>query len=162
MEKEKSNLSKLKKDYNKLTKDSTLPSFEKFNADFQIEKLSPDETMALEREMRREISEKFSNYLKVIETLLQPTNATMFIFSIIKKISKEDQLNLQDIYQELSIKELETVELDLEYDKEKEMKFLENAYKLWQEQKPKLMKIFSKLKNLKENKEKTSSANYFS
>lgn len=161
MEKEKSNLSKLKEAYKRLTKDSTLPSFEDFNADFQIEKVSPEETMALEREMRKEISEKFSNYLKVIETLLQPANATLFIFSIIKKISKEDQSTLQKVYEDLSIKELETVELDLEYNKNKEIKFIEDAYKLWQEQKPKLMKIFSKLRNSKENKTTSSPVDYF-
>ena len=104
--KEKSNLENLKKDYKKIQKKYDLPNFDELNKDFQIEKVAETETDFLIREIRKFMADKFSNYLRFIEAILNPVNAPMFIFSIIKSIGIEEKKKLTDIYGKLSKTEL--------------------------------------------------------
>ena len=56
---EKSNLGKLKMDYIKIQSKYNLPSFEKLNEDFQVEKALESETDILIREIRKFMADKF-------------------------------------------------------------------------------------------------------
>ena len=85
-----SDLENLKKDYEKIQRKHGLPSFQELNEDFQIEKVAEVETDFLVREIRKFMADKFSNYLRFIEAVLQPVNTPMFIFSIIKSIGAEE------------------------------------------------------------------------
>src|SRR3989339_789938 len=69
--KEESNIENLKKSYKKIKEKYSLPDFNELNKEFSIEKISEIETDFLIREIRRYISEKFSNYLRLIELLLE-------------------------------------------------------------------------------------------
>ena len=71
-------LPEFKKKYAKLEKKHNLPSFNQMNRDFQIEKLAEVETDYLIREIRKFSGEKFFNYFRFIESLLNPSNASMF------------------------------------------------------------------------------------
>ena len=84
MEKKELNLDRLKENYKEIQEKYNLPSFDALNADFGIEKLSEVETDFLIREIAKVMVEKFSNYLRFVEFIINPVNTPIFIFSIIK------------------------------------------------------------------------------
>ena len=143
----KSCLEELKKDYLIIQKKYSLPSFEEFNEDFQIEKLAEIETDFLIREIRKFIAEKFSTYLRFIEAILNPVNSAIFIFAIIKTLENKDKEKLSEIYKKLAKKEVEILELDIQFSEEKEVEFIKNSYKIWKEIKNELLEIVEVINN---------------
>lgn len=142
----KTPLTILKDSYKILKKEHDLPSFEQLNKDFSIEKINEEETECLIREIRKYVSEKINGYLRLTETLIHPNNAQMFVFTMLKSMNKDDTKKLQSIYKKLAGKEIDVIELDLEYDLKKEIEFIKSAFLMWQEIKNDLLKIIQKIK----------------
>jgi len=127
------NLDKLKEFY-KINQDKySLPSFESLNEDFQIEKISSLETELILKEIRVCISNKFFNYLRFLESLINPANASMFVFAMAKTIADKDKEKLIKLYKQLSKLEVDFIDLDLEYSEKKEAEAIKEYYRLWQE-----------------------------
>ena len=161
MSKKEFSLEAVKKDYTKLQKKYSLPSFKKLNEDFQIEKVAENETDYLLREIRKAIADKLYNYLRFTETLLNPVNAPMFIFSIIKVIETDKKKKLNEIYKKLAKSEVRLIETDLAYSEKKEAEFINESYKLWQELKEDLLDIIENVKRNWDNKLEGKSKGYF-
>jgi len=159
--KEKSDLESLKENYKKIQVEHNLPSFEKLNEDFGIERIAEIETDFLIREVRKCVADRFSNYLRAIEGILNPANAPMFIFSIIKAINSREKEKFTEIYKKLAEIELELIELDIEFSEEKEAEFIKNSYKKWQEIKKDLLEIFKIIKDNWNKKFDVSGKSYF-
>lgn len=157
---EKRCLEDLKKDYKKIQEKYNLPSFQELNEDFQIEKIAEIETDLLIKEVRKFMSEKYSNYLRFIEAILNPVNVQMFIFSVIKSLGAEEKEKLTETYKILSKKELELIELDVEFSEEKEAEFIKESYKLWQDIKKDLLDVLEKIKDNWDNKSKINNKKY--
>ncbi len=160
-EESESKLEELKEKYKDIQKKHGLPDFEELNKDFQIEKAAESETDFLIREIRKFVGDKMMNYLKFIESLLNPVNAPMFIFSITKLIDSEKKKKLSEIYNELMKKEIKFIELDLEFDEEKEAEFIRESHKSWQEVKRDFLKIIGNINKEWDNKSETNSKGYF-
>ena len=158
---EKSDLENLKKDYEKIQRKHDLPSFEEFNKDFQIEKVAEVKTDFLVREIRKFMADKFSNYLRFIEAVLQPVNTPMFIFSIIKSIGAEEKKKLTDIYKKLVKIEVRLIELDIKFFEEKEVEFIKESYEVWQEIKKDMLEIIESIKKNWDNKSEVNGKGYF-
>ena len=133
MAKEKSPLDELKKDYSKLEKKYNLPAFENLNQEFQIEKIAECETDYLIREIRRIMADKFVNYLRFIESVLNPVNSPMFVFSIVGAMTMDDKKRLTDSYKKLAEIQINLIEVDIEFSEDKEAEFVRNSYAAWQE-----------------------------
>ena len=161
MAKDEQKLEKLKKDYEVLKKEYNLPSFEKLNEDFCIEKISDSETEILIREVRRFMGDKMMNYMRFIENLLNPVNVPMFIFSIIKLLDAEEKKELSEIYKGLMKKEIQFIELDLEFNEKKEAEFVKSAYEFWQGIKEDMLKIIDKINKKWDNKFGANNKGYF-
>lgn len=161
MENSQEKLAKLKEDYEKLRKRHNLPSFKELNEDFQIEKAAETETEILIREVRRFVGDKLMNYMRFIESLLNPVNVPMFIFSIIKLIDAEEKKRLSEIYKKLMKKEVKFIELDLEFNEEKEAQFIKDSYELWQEMKKDMLKVMDKINKRWDDKFEANSKGYF-
>ncbi len=161
MTKDEQKLEKLKKDYEVLKKEYNLPSFEKLNEDFYIEKIADSETEILIREVRKFIGDKMMNYMRFIENLLNPVNVPMFIFSIIKLLDAEEKKSLSEIYKGLMKKEVQFIELDLEFNEKKEAEFVKNAYEFWQGIKKDMLKVIDKINKKWDNKFGTNNKGYF-
>ena len=153
-------LSELKKDYLEIQVKHNLPSFQELNQDFQIEKIAEYETDILIREIRKFIAEKLSNYMKFVEMIINPVNAPMSIFSLIKSLSQEDKKKLSEIYEKLVKNEIEIVELDLFFSEEKEAKYIKNANNLWQQIKKDLLEIIETVKKNVDVKSGKNGAGY--
>jgi len=160
MEKE-SGLEEMKKEYGKLTEKHKLPSFNEMNEDFHIEKIAENETEILIREIRRYIGEKMSNYLRVVEAFLNPSNVPMFVFSTVKTINSEDKQKLSEIYKKLSKSEINLIELDLKFSEEKEADFIKESFKTWQEIKEELLGIIEGIKKNWDSKSESAIKGYF-
>ncbi len=161
MENSQEKLTKLKEDYEKLRKRHNLPSFKELNEDFQIEKAAETETEILIREVRRFVGDKLMNYMRFIESLLNPVNVPMFIFSIIKLIDAEEKKRLSEIYKKLMKKEIKFIELDLEFNEEKEAQFIKDSYELWQEMKKDMLKVMDKINKRWDDKFEANNKDYF-
>jgi len=154
-------LPKFKKTYEKLAKKHSLPNFDQMNQDFHIEKLAEIETDYLLREIRRFTAEKFFNYFRFVESLLNPTNASMFTFSIVKTLGQKEKDKLTELYKKFAGLELEFISIDIEYSEEKEAKFLKQFCKDWQEIKKEMNSILEFIKKNWKNKAKNLDKNYF-
>ena len=161
MTKEESKLEKLKKDYEVIRNKYGLPSFEELNEDFQIEKAAEVETDILIREVRRFIADKLAGYMRFIETLLNPVNAPMFVFSIIKTLGMEEKKKDSEIYKKLTKNEIKLIRLDTEYSEEKEAEFIKSSYELWQEIKIVFLSILDKIDQNWDNKIEEKNKGYF-
>jgi hypothetical protein len=124
-------LDELKKNYEMLREKYSLPEFSEMNKLFSIEKIDGTETDLLMREIRRAVSETISNYLTVLENLLNPSNAPMFVFSIVKCINNEEKKKLSDIYMSLAREWAPIMQLDLVYSEENEAEFIKKVFKFW-------------------------------
>jgi hypothetical protein len=161
MAKKESDLEELKIQYKRLQEKYNLPSFELLNQEFSIEKIADSKTELLTKEIRRFIADKIYNYLRFIETLLNPVNAPMFIFSVIRSISAEDKIKITNIYGKLSDIDLELIRLDIDTSEKKDAEFIKQIYVSWQEIKKELIPILGSLKNIRDNKEEKSDSKYF-
>ncbi len=154
-------LENLKKDYSKLQKEYNLPDFNVMNGEFNIERISDISTDMLAREIRKFMSEKFSNYLRFVETLLNPSNSPMFVFSIVKSINADEKDRLQEIYKRLAKIEVRVIKNDLEFSREEEVKFIKESYKEWKEIKKEIIKIVGVIEKNWDKKFETNGKSYF-
>jgi len=111
--------------------------------------------------VRKFIVDKFSNYLRFIETILQPVNAPMFVFSIIKSIGAEEKRRLTEVYKKLVKNEVRLIELDIEFVEKKEVEFVKESYKIWQEIKKDILEVVEVIKKNWDNKFETNNKGYF-
>jgi len=161
-DKEESCLEEVKKRYSELQAKYDLPDFKKLNEDFQIEKVSETETEVLLKEIRKYMFDKFSNYMRFLESLLNPVNASVFTFSVLKTLNVDDKKVVEEIYKKLMKLEVELMEIDIEYVEEKEAKFIKNSSEIWDEVKLDWIKIVETIKTNWDNKvEKGEGKGYF-
>lgn len=157
---EKHNLELLKERYLELQKKHNLPSFQELNKEFGIEKTEIEKFDILIREIRKYVADKLLNYLKFIETILNPSNASMVIFSIIKTLGADEKQKLTEVYKKLAKTELDLIELDISFNEEKEAEFINKNYLLWKELSRELMIVIAKVKE-NWDKESTRGNNSF-
>ena len=148
---EESKLDILKKKYDELCGKYDLPTFHTLNQEFSIEKIADIETELLTKEIRRFIADKIFNYLRFVETLLNPANAPLFIFSVIKSVTAEDKKKLNGTYEKLSSLDLELIKLDLDSTEKRDAEFIRHSFESWNEIKRELIPVVSKLKFVKED-----------
>ena len=155
------NLQELKENYKEIQEKYNLPVFEKLNEDFHIEKIAENETELLIREVRRFMADRFFNYLRFIESFLNPVNVPMFVFSVIKIITPKEKEKLTEIYKKLAKIEVDLIELDIQFSEQKEAQFIKESYKIWQDIKEDMLKIIEIIKNNWDNKNETDNKGYF-
>lgn len=158
---DKNNLDELKQKYNEFRKKYNLPEFLDMNKVFDIEEVDI-ETDFLLRKIRRVVSERISGYLRFIEVILNPSNAPIFIFKLIKKINEEDKKQLIEIYEILGNFEIEIIKLDLTYDEIKEVEFIKKVYNILNDEISKtLLIIIEKMRNGSGSEKKVGRESYF-
>ena len=161
MEDSKKALQELKDNYKKLQEKYSLLDFQEMNENFHIERIAENETELLIKEIRRFVADKISGYLRFIETLLNPMNVQMFIFSIIKSLRNEDKNKLTEIYNKLSKIEVKLIKIDLKYSEQNEAEFIKEACKIWEEVKEDLLSIIATIEKNWDVKPESNNKNYF-
>jgi hypothetical protein len=154
-------LAQLKEIYATVQVKYLLPPFEKLNEDFQIEKITIFETELILKEVRVCITNKFFNYLRFLESLINPSNGSMFVFAMAKTITTKDKEKLIKLYKQLSRLEVDFIDLDLEYSEKKEAETIKEYYSLWQTMKKELFSIVEIIKNNWDNKVEDNGNGYY-
>ncbi|MBR9705109.1 hypothetical protein GOV12_06870 [Candidatus Pacearchaeota archaeon] len=154
-------IDELRVEYEKFKSKYDLPDFTELNKTFDIEEVDIH-TQFLLRKIRRLISDRIASYMRFIEIILNPSNAPMFFYKLIKKLDSGDREKLSGIYEKLGNYELEIVSLDLNYSEEKEALFIIKAYNIFNEEvRGKLQGIIDKLGNGDDNSKKEINGSYF-
>lgn len=141
MENEDRNLETLKGDYKEIQEKYGLPSFDELNRDFAIEKAVEVQTDYLIREIRKLVADRIYNYMRLIEVMMNPQNAPLYIFSLIKTMNEDEKKKLSDIYEKLSHHEIALIKMDIHFDEEKEAEFIKNSYKIWEGMKKDILSL---------------------
>lgn len=126
-------LEDMKKDYEKLQKKYSLPSFKELNEEFDIEKVAEHETDCLIREIRKAVMDKEIAYLRFVEMLLNPSNAPLFFFALVKGLTSADKRLLEKLYEKLGSFEIDAIELDCNYNEKAEAEFINKIIQEWKE-----------------------------
>lgn len=159
--KKESCLDEVREEYEGLKKIHNLPEFSELNKLFDIEEINLGTEFFL-RKIRRLMSEKIAEYMRFIEVLLNPSNAPMFFFKLLKKLDNNDKEILGKIYEKLGEIEIETMALDLDYSEEKEAEFIKEIHKIFNDEiKDVLLKIIHKLGNGNTERKKENNGSYF-
>lgn len=140
-------IDEFKKEYEKYRVKYKLPNFMELNRDFEIERAYERETDFPLREIRKLMMDKVLGYLRFIELLLNPTNAPLFFFGLVKGMGMDDRKTIEKIYGKLGEFEIDVIELDNDYTDEKEARFIANIYKGWQEIKSDLKGVIGSLRS---------------
>jgi hypothetical protein len=140
-------LEKLKKDYEKLRVKYKLPGFSELNIDFEIEKVQERETDLLLRQVRRTMVEKVAVVIRFLEIIVNPAEgqAPLYVFSVIKNVTPEMKRIIERVYRELTVIELGSLSLDIDYDEKNEAKFVKDISEKWPIIKKDLKEITKKL-----------------
>lgn len=158
---DKSGLEILKKDYEVFRGKYGLPEFDALNREFGIEKIADSETDTLLKEVRKFMVDKIMNYMRFIENILNPVNAPMFVFSLIKLLTPEDKKQLEDLYKDFMKKELVFIELDLEFSEEKDAQFIKETFEFWNSAKRNLLGVIKNVDGKWDDKAEVNSKGYF-
>ena len=161
MEEKDNNIEKLKIRYDRFREIYEVPGFIELNQIFDIEDIDC-ETDFLLRKVRRIISDRIAGYLRFVEIILNPSNAPMFFFKLIKKLNEEDKKQLNEIQGILGESEVEVLKLNLDYNEEKEVEFIKKAYHLFTKDiNKKLLSVVEKMSNEKNGEKKQEKGSYF-
>ena len=131
MAEEESSLENPKRDYEKLRKKYVLPGFKQLNEEFEIEKIAEHETDFVLREIRKHMMDKLIAYLRFIEMLLNPSNAPIFFFALVKGMTAGDKKLLDNLYGRLGEFEIDVIALDCRYDEKEEADFINKVVLKW-------------------------------
>jgi hypothetical protein len=155
------NLDDLKVEYDKFKNKYDLPNFTDLNRLFDVEEVN-SETEFFLRKIRRTMSDRISAYIRFVEIIINPSNAPLFFFKLVKKLGSSDKEKLSEVYDKLSIFEVDIISLDLDYSEEKEALFIKKAYYLFENEiRFKLIDVLDKLVNNKGNAVVDSNGSYF-
>lgn len=141
-----SSLDELKRDYSLLQKKYKLPKFQELNEEFDIEKVAEHETDFLVREIRKAIMDKIIAYLRFTEMLLNPSNAPMFFFALVKGLTSHDKRILERLYEKLGSFEIDVIELDCRYSEKDEAEFIRKIAKEWKQVAEDMLKLAETLR----------------
>jgi hypothetical protein len=159
-EEKEDSIEKTKEKYLKYKEKYFLPEFSELNKEFGIERAETDTELFL-REIIKGIADKFQNYMRLVEGLINPSNASMFTFSIIKIIDNGKKTKLSEIYKKISEFEIKLIKLDLESSEETEAEFIKESYQTWKEIKKDLYEIIDSVEKNWETKHEEIRKNYF-
>ena len=104
---------------------------------------------------------KLSSWLNIIELLLNPSSGSMFHMFLVSGINGVDKEILNNIFDKLGEIEINSFELEIYYNEEKEAEFIRETVKKWEILKPELKKVIDCLKTNWRKKSDKKNKSYF-
>ncbi|MBS3079166.1 hypothetical protein J4218_03530 [Candidatus Pacearchaeota archaeon] len=161
LDKKEDNLDILKEKYDELKVKYDLPEFYELNKLFDIEDVDT-ETDFLLRRIRRVITERIAGYSRFVDVILNPSNAPVFFFNLIKKIDNGKKQAITEVYEILGNLEMEIIILDLDYSEKKEAEFIKKVIDLFDKRiKKDLLEVVKSLGAVSLDDKKETSRSYF-
>ena len=156
------NLLDFKNDYLKLQKKHSLPSFEDMNSAFDIGKIKRDSGNFL-RDIRRVMVEKVAHYIRLMEIIINPSQASPTFLLLLKEITSADKKVLDSVFSSFMEIELSSYKLDVVSNVKDETEFILKIFGVWNEKLQDLLKLLGMLeRNWKQAPTlKKNTSNYF-
>ena len=152
---EKSELEIFKADYKKLQTKYKLPDYDFLNENFEMEIVTHDETDLILKKIRKQVLEKISSGLRALEMFLNPQNAPLFNFQVIKTFSKTDKEIINELYAQFAKYQIITFVLENTYKEEKEAEFIKEVSENWKDIVEDFDRIFNSMRvNYKKDSKK--------
>jgi hypothetical protein len=155
------NLKKLKDNYSLFVKKYGFLDFAYMNENFEIENIDIDETELFIKIIRKHMTEKIFYILRTLETFLNPQNAPMFVFDMIKSFSEADKELVREIYNKLGKYEIEAFGLESFYEEKKEAEFVKQVSNEWKDISNDLKKLSIIMKDNYNKDSKKQTKSYF-
>ncbi len=155
-------LIELKKIYGDLEKKHNLPSFDDMNLSFDIGKIDINSGNLL-RDVRKFAIEKIAHYVRLIEIMLNPSQASPMFLLLLREITTKDKKIIEEVFSVFIELEISSYYLDINSSENKESDIIKKIYAVWSAQKNNLESIIGILeRNSKNNVVANSKAkNYF-
>jgi len=131
--------------YKTLKEKYNLPELKQLDEEFDIISKIECNAEIILREIRKAIIVKFASVLNFIELLLNPTSGSMFHMYLVKGVNGIEK-DVRELFTILGEIEIDSIELEINYNENKEAEFIKDKFELWQKIKPKLEKITASLK----------------
>jgi hypothetical protein len=150
----------IKKIYSKFDKKYSLPDFHEMNNEFGIEKADSDSEFPL-KEIIKVVADKFQNYMRFLEGIINPSNSSLFAFSLVKLIDNGKRAKLAEVYTEISKIEIKLIKLDLNSTEEFEAEFLKESYETWKKIKKDIYEVINFVEENWNAKKEETKKDYF-
>ena len=134
----------MKQEYQKLAKKYKLPSFDSLNKEFEISDIETVDFLL--REIRRKINERFENYIKVLEPILQP-EANVCDMHECKALNEDEKKRVYELYRKLMYLNKFSIETSINEDDKKSSLFINQVWKDLDKIKKDFKQIVVKLKD---------------
>ncbi len=155
-------LIELKKIYGNFEKKYNLPSFDNMNLSFEIGRIEIDSGNLL-RDVRKFATEKIAHYVRLIEIMLNPSQASPMFLLLLREITAKDKKIIEEVFSVFIDLEISSYYLDVNSSESKEAEIINKIYSVWFTQKSNIESIIGILeRNSKSNVNTNNKAkNYF-
>jgi hypothetical protein len=160
-QKKQGNLKKSKEVYAVFQKKYGFEEFSFMNNNFEIESIDVEDTDLFIKQIRKHMTEKIFYILRTLETFLNPQNAPMFVFDMIKLFSEADKELVGEIYKKLGKYEIEAFALESSYSEKAEAEFVKQVSGDWKEISADLKKLSVIMKENYQKDSKKQTKSYF-
>ncbi len=157
----KKEMEEIKAEYEVLVKKYSLPDFQKLREDFDIDKVLDKDEEFLLRSIRRTITDKFSGYLSLFETLINPSGPPVFVFTFLKGLNAEDNKNVKEVYKKLTRFQLSSMKLDTIYSEKAEAESVKSYFESWQNLKKIIYALTERFEQELEKNSEEKAKSYF-
>jgi hypothetical protein len=158
MEQKKDKAQIQRETYEKLQKKYSLPGFDELNREFEIERLKSSSFLL--KDIRRNMIEKISSVIKLLEMMMNPTAAPIFMFAVLKNIKADTKKQIETLYKELTSVTITMVRLDISFDEKAEADAIKNIFKKWNSNKPQIIGICNSMEDAWKESSKKSEKSY--
>ncbi|MEK6898684.1 MAG: hypothetical protein AABW79_01150 [Nanoarchaeota archaeon] len=138
-------LDELKKQYAELAHVHKLPNFDKACLYFELDRIDRDCVFLL-REIRKTVLDKVIETTRLVEMLINPSQAPPMFLHFVKQISSNEKVLLEQIYEGFVKLELEALENDISYRADAEAELIRNTFDFWENNVLKIREIISMMK----------------
>ena len=98
---------------------------------------------------------------RLMEIFLNPSNAPMFFFNIVKSFNSQDKSLIQEVYNKYVEIELDVFQIENKYAEKFEAEFIKKVYKENEKLKNKLESLFEKIRKNYTSLDKKQDKSYF-
>ncbi|MEK6894273.1 MAG: hypothetical protein AABX10_02320 [Nanoarchaeota archaeon] len=156
-------LIEFKKVYEEIKKKHSLPSFEDLNIDFDIGRIRRDSGNLI-RDIRRIMMEKIVYYVRLVEVMVNPSQASPIMLMLLKDINSDDKKVIDSVMDSFVELEIASHKLDVLSGVDEESKLVNHINSTWNKKRGEVMHLVKILEKNLGNKPQNSnkkSRDYF-
>ena len=133
-------LIEFKKVYEEIKKKHSLPSFQDLNIDFDIGRIRRDSGNLI-RDIRRIMMEKIVYYVRLVEVIVNPSQASPIMLMLLKDINSDDKKVIDSVMDSFVELEIASHKLDVLSGVDEESKLVNHINSTWNKKRGEVMHL---------------------